>query len=205
MAALSNPVNAENIVSRFHDYVRASAQSGVTWGTNNLPVYAPGTPWETTVIPATAMGGPNNGDPGAGAFIGDAVPGAVINGYNIYNYLNFFTYEYCYIRNVRALLTVTGDGGNLGNYPEPGDVYDVTRVAYFSNRSTQAGQVADFAGPTPGGVSANQVISATEMENFLARCRASYINFARNQTYIYNPIVCHASCHSSCHGSRGRR
>jgi len=212
MAALSNPVNAENIVSRFKDYLYVARQ-GVTWGKNDLPVYAPGTPYAVTVIPAADMGANNNADPAPNIFIGDATPGAVINAFNIYNYLNFFTYEYCYIRNIRAILTVTGVGGNLGSKPTAGDVYDVTAVAYFSNRNTQAAiatpapatGVANFAGPTPGAISANQVISAAEMENFLNRCRASYNNFARNQTYRYNTSVCHSACHSSCHASRGRR
>jgi len=204
MAALSNPVNAINVVSRFIDYLY-TARTGVTWGTNDLPVYAPGTPYAVTVITAASMGGPNYGDPGAGAFIGNAVPGAVINAYDIFNYLNLFTYEYCYIRNIRALLTVTGAGGNIGTQPVAGDVYDVTRVGYVNFRNTQAGRVADYVTPVSGGVAGNQIISAVEMENFLSRCRAAYNNFARNQTYLWNPIICHSSCHASCHGARGRR
>lgn len=205
MASLTNPVNAINIVDRFIDYVRSTARTGVTWGTNDLPVYAPGTAYAKTVIPSSAMGGPNNGDPAPNIFIVDAVPGSVINAFNIFNYLNFFTFEYCIIRNVRALLTVTGAGGNIGSMPVAGDVFDVTRVAYFSTRGIQAGLSVNYVTPVSGGVAANQVISAAEMEAFLNRCRAAYNNFARNQTYLYNPIICHASCHSSCHFARGRR
>lgn len=222
MAALTNPVNERNVISRFKDYTYPNWQ-GVTWGTNNVPVYAPGTPYATVVIPATAMGGPNTEDPGQGAFIGDGSPGLVINAYNIFNYLNFFTYEYCKIRNIRAVLFVNGLGGNLGNYPTPGEVYDVTAVANFGNRSTQAAAAAtaaaagnasgksstagvvNYVTPVSGGVAANQVISAGEMEAFMARCRSAYVAFARNQTYRYDTTVCHASCHSSCHGARGRR
>ena len=94
MAALSNPVNATNVVSRFLDYLY-TARQGVTWGSNDLPVYAPGTYYATAILQVANMGGPNYGDPGAGAFIGNAAPGAVINAYDIFNYLNFFTYE-CY-------------------------------------------------------------------------------------------------------------
>lgn len=226
MAALTDPVNERNIISRYKDFMYTAWQ-GVTWGTNDVPVYAPGTGYATVVIPATAMGGPNTEDPGQGAFIGDGSPGLVINAYNIFNYLNYFTYEYCKIRNIRAVLFVNGLGGNTGNYPTPGEVYDVTAVANYSNRSTQAAAAATAAaagnasgksstagvvdyvtplssGPT-GGVAANQVVSALELQYFMERCLQAYNNFARNQTYRYDTTVCHASCHSSCHFARGRR
>jgi hypothetical protein len=205
MAALSNPVNANNVISRFFDYVRATAQSGGTWGSNYLPTYQPGYGYaDVQVIPAGAMGGNNYDDPGINTYISGAYPVQVINAYNIYNYLNYFTYEYCYIRNVRAVLTVTGDGGDQGTLPTPGNVYDATAVAYLNFRNIQTG-MADFVYATPGGVTAGQGITAFSMEDFLSRCRTAYNNFARNQTYLWNPIICHASCHLSCHASRGRR
>ena len=37
MATLTNPINAQNIVDRFADYVTATADSGISWGTNALP------------------------------------------------------------------------------------------------------------------------------------------------------------------------
>jgi len=206
MAALSDPVNANNVISRFFDYVRATAQSGVTWGSNYLPTYQPGYGYaDVQVIQAASMGGPNYGDPGINTFINNAYPGQVINAYNIYNYLNYFTYEYCYIRSVRAVLTVTGDGGDQGTLPTPGNVYDATAVAYLNFRNTQAGYVSDYAAPAQGTVAAGEKITAFSMEDFLSRCRTAYNNFARNQTYLWNPIICHASCHTSCHASRGRR
>ena len=58
MAALTDPVNERNIISRFKDYTYA-AWHGVTRGTNNLPVYAPGTGYAVTVIPSNEMRGPN--------------------------------------------------------------------------------------------------------------------------------------------------
>jgi len=209
MAALTDPVNERNIISRFKDYTYA-AWHGVTWGTNNLPVYAPGTGYAVTVIPSNEMRGPNTSDPGADSFIGK--PDGTITGPDneiiasrIYDYLNYFTYEYTFIRSVRALLTVTGAGGSQGTQPVGGNVYDVTAVAYFANRATQAGLVADYVYPVAGGVAVNQVIDDALLEAFMDRCRTSYNNFARNQTFLYNPIICHASCHVSCHGSRGRR
>ena len=209
MAELTNPVNERNIIARFKDYTYAAWQ-GVTWGTNNLPVYAPGTGHAVTVIPASAMRGPNTSNPGADSFIGKpdgniTGSGEPIIASRIYDYLNYFTYEYTFVRNIRALLTVTGDGGSQGTQPIAGNVYDVTAVAYFSNRATQAGRVGDYVAPAVGAVAGGQVISAAQLEAFLDRCRSSYTNFARNQTYLYNPIICHASCHSSCHASRGRR
>lgn len=199
MAALSNPVNNVNLISRFDDYVKATASAGIVWGTNSLPVYAPGTPYATTVIPATAMGGTT-----AGRNTAQSIDAGQIIANTIFTQLNAYTFNYCYIRSVRALLTVTGQGGNIGTKPNAGEVFDLTRVTYL-NTNAKGPAPAVYAAPVQGVVAANQVISATEVENFLARCRAAYNNYARNQSYLYSVSVCHASCHSACHGSRGRR
>jgi len=210
MALLTDPINERNVISRYKDYMY-SAWQGVTWGSNYLPVYAPGTYYETAIMQVANMGGNNYDNPGADAFIGKidgtiANPGeGPITAERIHAYLNFFTYTHCYVRNVRVILTITGDGGNTGNYPDAGVVYDTTAVAYTNFLNTQPGQVVDYVTPLSGGVAANQVISAAELEAFMNRCIIAYNNFARNQTYIFNPIICHASCHASCHSSRGRR
>ena len=209
MAVLTNPVNERNIISRFKDYMYPAWQ-GVTWGTNNLPVYASGQPYAKTVIPASVMRGPNNSNPGADSFIGKpdgniTGPGQPIIADRIHDYLNFFTFEYCYIRKVRALLTVSGTGGNIGSMPTAGNVYDVTAVAHLNFRNTQPGHVVDYVTPVSGTVAKDQLVDDVQLENFMNRCITAYNNFARNQTYIYNPIICHASCHNACHTARGRR
>ena len=215
MALLTDPVNERSIISRYKDYMYPAWQ-GVTWGKNYLPVYAPGTYYATAIMQVANMGGNNYDNPGKDAFIGK-IDGTIVNpgegpitAERIHAYLNFFTYTHCYVRRIRAILTITGDGGNTGNYPYAGVVYDATAVAYtnFLNTQPQSG-VFDYVTPLSGGptgvVAANQVVSALELQYFMERCLQAYNNFARNQTYIFNPIICHASCHSSCHNARGRR
>ena len=209
MALLTDPVNERNVISRYKDFMYTAWQ-GVAWGTNNVPIYAVGTPYATEVITRASMGGSTFDNPGDFAFIGKldgtiADPGSLITAERIHTYLNYFTFEHCKVRKLRVLLTITGTGGNTGNYPDPGNVYDVTAIAHLNFRAFQPGLNVDYVTPASGGVAGGQVISALELQYFMERCLQAYNNFARNQTYIFNPIICHASCHSSCHGSRGRR
>jgi hypothetical protein len=37
MATLNNPVNANNLVDRFNDFVAATANRNIVWGTGNKP------------------------------------------------------------------------------------------------------------------------------------------------------------------------
>jgi len=211
MAVLTDPVNERNIISRFQDYTYSNWQ-GVTWGKNNLPTYAPGTGYATVVIPFGAMGGNNYDNPNYppnDPFIGkmDGNPAGVgdqIIAERIHNYLNYFTTLHLKIRSVRVRLFVNGTGGNNGSKPAPGFVFDETAVAYLSFSTVQPG-LNDYLAPARGAVDTNLEISTYSMENFMERCRTAYQNYARNQTFLYEDTVCHASCHTSCHESRGRR
>jgi len=210
MAALTDPVNERSIISRYKDYMYPAWQ-GIAWGTNNSPIYALGTYYATQVIPFSAFRGTTFENPGADAFIGK-IDGTIVNpgegpitAERIHSYLNFFTYTHCYMRRIKALLTITGTGGNTGNFPVAGNVYDVEAIGYMNFLNTQPGHVVDYVTPVSGGVAAGQAVSAAQLEAFMGRCIQAYNNFARLQTYIYNPIICHASCHSSCHNARGRR
>jgi len=211
MAVLTNPVNERNIISRFQDYMYTNWQ-GVTWGTNNLPTYAPGTAYATAVIPTSDMGGNNYDNPNYppnDPFIGkmDGNPAGVgdqIIAERIHTYLSYFTSRYLKIRSVQARLFVNGTGGNNGTKPTAGFVYDVIAVAYLNFSTGQTG-LSDYVTPARGAVDTNLQISTYSMENFMERCRTAYQNYARNQSYVYDATVCHASCHSACHFARGRR
>ena len=188
MASLTDPINAQNIVDRFSDYVVSTANSGISWGTNAIPF---------PEMPSGYFGG---GTGGRGIGIsGGNVNADPINAATIYNALVNETYNYFYIRNMRAIRNVTGGGGNTpaGPYGTAGFNYDVTAVAYNNDRNPQSNA-------TDNGVSSGSVISAGNLEAFLNACRAQY-NSARSNTRTIQIDVCHASCHSSCHGSRGRR
>lgn len=191
--ALTNPVNRQNIVDRFADYVRGSANSGISWGTNAYP-FPEWTPF------ATEFGGDTNGK---GIEIsGGNITDGTITAQNIYDVLIGETQRYTRIRNVRARLNVTGGGGNNGSRPTAGVVYDQTAVAHLHS-GYQIG-----VGSGRDNVYAGNTITAGGLENMFASMRDNY-NWARGQTVAgggeWTVNVCHASCHSSCHSSRGRR
>lgn len=190
MAVLTNNINAQNIVDRFADYVRATANSGISWGTNSRPF---------NEFPVSYFGGTTAGK---GIEINGnnlGGPGALIVASTIYNVLRDETNRYTRIRRLRALLFVTGGGGNTGSRPTPGYVYDQTAVAHMNS-----GYAQNVGSPANNGVAAGNLITVSGLEGFFNNLRSAYNN-ARNNTVTIQINVCHASCHSSCHGARGRR
>lgn len=196
MAALTDPINKQNIVDRFADYVVGSGNSGISWGTNAWP-FPEWTPY------STEFGGDTNGKGIEinGDSIGTNASGE-ITAQNIYDTLITETYRYTKIRNVRARLNVTGAGGNTGSRPTAGIVYDQTAVA-FLNDNYRVGVSSNRHD-----VYANNTVTAYGLEVMFGSMRDNY-NWARGQTVAaageWTVNVCHASCHSSCHSSRGRR
>ena len=190
MATLNNPINPQNIVDRFADYVVATANSSIAWGTDAFPFAE----WTfgaefggTTAGKAITITGSNI----------DAV-GNLINAANIYNTLLTETATYTNIRNLRALLFVDGGGGNTGSRPTPGYVFDVTAKAHFNTAYRQA------VGAGSSDVVSGNVATASGLETYFDNLRTSY-NTAAANTVTLQVNVCHASCHSNCHGSRSRR
>ena len=190
MAELTNPVKAQNIVDRFADYVVATANSGIVWGTNAKPF---------AEMPDANFGGTTGGK--AVEITGaNLVPANTrITAANIYSYLVAETNSFTRIRNLRALLFVTGGGGNTGSRPTAGYVYDQTRKANLNTSRLQS-----IGSPANASVSAGQIVSAGNLETLFNTLRTAYTAAAGN-TVTIQVDVCHASCHSSCHGSRGRR
>lgn len=187
MVSITNPVNAQNIVNRFADYVVATGNSGISWGTNAVPFGE--MPW--------IWGGDTNGK-GIG-INGDWIRTSPIIASTIYNVLYNETYAYTRMRRLRALLFVAGGGGNTGSRPTPGYIYDGTAKANLNGN-----YFVGIGGVGAPGIGAGTVINAGNLENLFNNLRASY-NAAAAQTVTYQVDVCHASCHSSCHSSRGRR
>ena len=188
MATLTSPVRTQNIVDRFADYVTATADSGISWGTNAYPFGE---------FDGNNFGGTTSGRPIG--ISGGNIGSGVITASNIYNTLVNETAAYTSIRNLRAILFVNGAGGNTGSRPTPGVIYDQTAVAYMNGSYLQS-----IGTPANNGVASGNVASATNLESFFNTLRSSY-NSARGSTVTIQVNVCHASCHSSCHGSRSRR
>lgn len=187
MASLNNPVNAQNIIDRFADYVVATANAGIVWGTNARPFQE---------FPPTVFGGDGGR---AIAINGTNITADPINAGKIYDTLLNETYNYTRIRKLQAKLNVTGGGGNTGSRPTAGVVYDQTNVANMSTAYLQGLGLPDL-----NNVKAGQNISSTNLENLFNTLRAAYQG-KRDTVYTIQVDVCHASCHSSCHSSRGRR
>lgn len=197
MATLTNPINKQNIVDRFADYVVATGNSGISWGTNATPPY----------FATSYFGGDTNGKPIeiAAANITDANVTAA----TIYNVLVAETQRYSNIRNLRALVFVTGAGNTAGTGTRidagpvvgagPGYIYDQTAKAYLSTAYRQA-----TISPANAGVAASQVARGANLETFYNNLRTTYGTY-RDTTATIQVDVCHASCHSSCHSNRGRR
>jgi hypothetical protein len=192
MASLTNPVTKQNIVDRFADYVRDTANSGISWGTNAYPfgefdqggIFGGGTGGKGIQIDGNSIGTNGSGD---------------ITAQNIYDTLITETYRYTKIRNMRAVLFVDGGGGNTGSRPTAGVVYDQTAVAYMSDSYLQgvsAGRDDVYAGNN---------VTAGGLEVMFSNMRNAYNGARGNSAGTFQTNVCHASCHSSCHSSRGRR
>jgi hypothetical protein len=206
MATLNNPVNAQNIVDRFADFVVATANSGISWGTNSIPTYWNPKTGVVQLIPTPFFGGPISGK-----LIGISAPNSVYNGTtinaaNIYNFLLAETNQYTSIRFARARLIITGTGRRdtpSGDTWPVGTVYDTTAVAYLSTSYQIAPYAVSQASIAPG-VATGQVIRRPTLEGFFSNLTA-YYTAARNIVQDFTVVICHASCHSSCHSSRGRR
>ena len=190
MATLNNPINPQNIVDRFADYVVSTANAGIVWGTDVSPF-----PEFNTAEFGGTTSGKSIGISGSNInAVGDTITAA-----NIYNALVNETSAFSNIRNLRALLFVEGDGGNTGSRPTPGYVYDNTQVAYLNSSYLQS-----VGSPNAAGVSSGNTATSSGLETFFANLQSAY-NTTRASTATIQVNVCHASCHSSCHGSRGRR
>ena len=194
MAALTNPIEETNLASRFADYVAAAANDSISWGTNAFPAYG-GT---ERVVPANRFGGPTSGRaslPGSAITAGTSK----ITASTLTTLFRNETQAYLYIRKLRAILNVTGGGGNTGTRAAAGIVYDITAKAYLAPAYYPITLGSIAGNPTSG-----TPVTVSGLQTYFANLQARYVT-VRDDTQTYTGQVCHASCHSSCHSSRGRR
>ena len=195
MATLTSPVNAQNIVDRFADYVVATANSGIVYGSNAWPFY------DGAVNLAPFFGGTTAGKPIGITGTNMGSPG-IVTAYTIFYQTLNETYKYTMIRNTTWTLNVGGGGGNTGTRPTPGPVIVRTGKSYLNSGYVIATNVSAVS---QGQVVRSLKITTASLEDLFNRLRAAWQNF-----YNGNPVplgfpVCHASCHASCHSSRTRR
>jgi len=125
--------------------------------------------------------------------------GDTITASTIRSVLETETALYTNVRKQRAILNVTGSGGNTGSRPTAGVIFDQTEVAQLRTAVRQTlGSISST------GVTTGDTIDDAALETYFGRLATEYSSLRENvQTDQVD--VCHASCHSSCHGSRGRR
>jgi hypothetical protein len=187
MAALDGNITPQNIVDRYVDFVHATATGSLSWNKENLPFVE---------FDANYFESGNRAVNITGANVDTA--GNLVTPNNIYNTLLAETATYTNLRNVRAILFVDGDGGNIGSRPTQGIVSDSTAKAHFT---TGYRQTLDAV---TQGIAEGQTVTAAGLEELFTRLRTAYSDKA-DVSFDIQVNVCHASCHSSCHGSRGRR
>ena len=208
MATLTNNINDQNIVDRFADYVVATANAGIAYGSNAYPWdtyagYFPNIFGETTSGKAIGTTGTNLGG-----------LGSTITASTVVSVLRAETTAYTRIRSLRAILNVTGtgyapvrgdgavntqiwDGPITGT--APGILRDVTGIANLNT-----GYLQTLGATTSTGISTGSDINTSNLETFFTNLRTAY-NTARATTHTQQENVCHSSCHTNCHSSRGRR
>jgi len=187
MATLSGDVDKQNIVDRFADFVTATANASIIWGTNVKPF---------PEMSTAEFGGTTAGQPIVAT--GGSLSGPEILAASIISVLKTETALYTNIRKCRAILFVLGAGGNTGTRPTPGIIFDDTQVSHLA---TAYRQTITTGG---GSVLVDNDVSVTGLETFFTNLQTDY-NTRRNTTQTIQTDVCHASCHSSCHAARGRR
>ena len=193
MAILTDPITADNVVSRFYDYVHIRATTGIVWGTNAYPFP------EFSTVAASYLGGTTGGYLPNVAGSSITPVNEKVTASNIFDVLVADAATYTNIRNMRAILFVEGDGGNTGTRPTAGVVYDQTSVAFMTVAYRQS-----IGTINPSDVSATSTVTSNGLEGFFQNMANAY-DAARGTAATVQVNVCHASCHSSCHGSRGRR
>ena len=186
--AISDPVSKTGILNRFEDLVTDVANTGIVWGTNNKPF---------TEMPDGNYAGTTAGD--SINITGANITDTIITASTIRTVLETEAALYTNIRQQRAILFVTGGGGNTGSRPTPGTIFDQTQVAHLDT-----GNRAALGAISSGNVTTGNIINDTDLETYMGNIATAY-NTIRTTTITDQVDVCHASCHSSCHGSRGRR
>ena len=189
MATLTSPVEEQNIVNRFADFVPPAANTGIVYHTGSKPF---------SEMNVAEFGGGSGGR--TLGINGNSIKnnGELIDASGIQDALENETFNYTSIRNLRAQLNVTGGGGNTGSRPTPGVITDVSGMAFLNTSYRQT------LGARSVNLQTGQLIDDSVLEQKFADLRTKY-NSARGTTATIVTPVCHASCHSSCHGSRGRR
>ena len=212
MVTLTNPITPSNIKDRFGEVFIDTINATIVWGTDNKPF---------TEMPDSNYGGPVSGKTyttegiSASNFgtAGNTITASGLTAKGGSGILPSIVIFMSAIQQQRAILNVTGSGGNTGSRPTAGVIFDQTQIAHLDDNHKETGWTLNagygLSGTTANRgnpdslVSAGLSISATNLETYFTNLKNVYDDL--NVVSTDQVDVCHASCHSSCHGSRGRR
>lgn len=212
MATLTNPIEPQNIVDRFADYVVATGNDSIVWGTNAKPSMdtgpVSGVAQFVQIIPDASFGGSTAGKSIGITETAITPVGNKITATTIYNALVGETNRYTAIKNINAIGRVTGAGGNSGSRLRStgqvaGRAY-IEQLNATSKAHMASAYESDIGSPDNGGVASGQSVSVANLQTFFTTLRAAYADKRDTSSQVL-VSVCHASCHSSCHRNRGRR
>jgi hypothetical protein len=211
-----NQITRSDAMEAWRYYVKTEANQLIAWGWDTYPFpewdqgnawfQAPGTQRVGNDVLAGISDTLSEGSFGsAGSVIGTGFVGTLIDQ----------TRMYLRLRNMNAKLYVTGDGGNTGSRPTPGEVFNMTRKAHLNDFFLADWLGTPYTDPlngyigygfsTDGVAGSGGVITNDGVLMLMRKLTAKYLAAAAITAIIHQVDVCHASCHSSCHGSRGRR
>lgn len=158
MTTLNSPVQAQNLIDRFQDFVTNTVNTSIVWAADNTPYSQfDGSQLSGSINTLVTIGVTGNNLGGSGAKINADTINRVLLG-ELALYTN--------VRYLRAILNVTGGGGNTGSYGSPGYVFDQTSKAILNNNYLQA-----FG-------------SSNTLTNIAVTDTAG--NFSCNSTYFFN-------------------
>jgi hypothetical protein len=188
MTTLTNPPSAQNIVDRFADYVVATANAGIVWGTNTLPFVD---------FPPAQLGGTTAGVPISINGSSLSTPTPRIDAPTIYNVLTGQTQLYTNIRKLRAIKTylVQSDSPVSSVY---NTLFDQTQVAHLA---TSYRQTFTYSGPT---LTAGSPITPATLEALFDGLRTRYSEY-RDVVATYTYATCHSNHANTCHTSKRSR
>lgn len=179
MASIQNPVNRQNVIDRFRDWVTNYVNSGIVWGSNN---------WPHGYVDLSGYFGGTTGGLADNLSTGN-FPSTRVTAAEVYIALEDVTFQMTRMRYGRFRVVRSGDNAVL---------FDSTNYTHFN--ANYRGGLAIIRNRPAGG----NRISVGAIEDYFYSLRQSFENIRNSVVFVEN-VVCHSSCHVSCHASRGRR
>lgn len=169
------------LADRTNFFFKATANAGISWGTDNMPAGSLG--W---------FAGPRSG--GTAALSAGSFQSGDTDASQAVAAIVGFANQFGGIRRTRIVIYRTH--WQVGQTV----AYDGTAI------SNSIYKVGDFASGAPKpGIGSGVVMAQSTIDTTINYLINAYNAACRNTTLTLTNTVCHTSCHSNCHCARGRR